>query len=71
MTVRVVKISRPVIDDRPWRVEDESGEINEAIELNDEIKDWVGGRPYCYLKAVRTVDGWKIKSRWKGRPLYW
>lgn len=72
MTVRVVKVSRAVYPpDGPWRVRDESGEIDEEIYPDSWLKEAVGLRPYVYFKAERSAEGWRFKSRYKGRPLYW
>ncbi len=71
MTVRIVKVIRAVYPpDGPWHVYDEKHEWDEEIYPDNDLREWVGSRPYVYLKAERGPDGWRIKSRWKGR-LYW
>jgi hypothetical protein len=71
MTIRLIKITRSIFPDMPWHIESQNGEINEALHPDEKIREWVGGRPHCYFKAVRSANGWKIKQRWKGRPQYW
>lgn len=71
MTVRVVKVSRAVFPDRPWRIETEIQDVNEDIWPDDWLKEAVGSRPFVYFRAEKSVDGWQFKSRYKGRPLYW
>ncbi len=71
MTVRVIKVVPAVYPpDADWHVYDESGVIDEFVDPAD-FKEWVGARQSCYFRAEKTVDGWRVKSRYKGRPLYW
>ncbi len=70
----VVKVIRPFMPGMPWRIVDETGEIDETIVPNAWLREVVGGRPSCYLRAVRSIDrdvGWTFTGRWKGNQLYW
>ncbi len=72
MTIRVIKVVPAVYPpDAGWHVYDESGVIDELVEPDAWMRDWVGARQSCYLRAEKTVDGWLIKGRYKGRKLYW
>lgn len=71
--IRIVKIAKPVYPpDGPWRIYDETGDIDELIEPSGWLRDAMGARMTAYFKAERSVEeGWKFKARYKGPALYW
>lgn len=78
MTVRLVKVVPTFINDY-YHIYDERGEIDELVEPDTVVtfskvpvilRALMGTRQ-CYFKAVRGVEGWDFKSRWKGPRLHW